>query len=140
MNYLYAAIAVVLFGGGFYLGGLHNKDVLDHTLANQQATVAAALLAQRKISDAEEDRLNAIITKYENAPVDPLSVNVGTRVYHYITAGCAVPKTATPTSGVSGPAPVAANPDRVESSLNRYVSACSKEAAELVAIQAAWPK
>jgi hypothetical protein len=134
-------LALVLFFGGWYCGSLKSKAQLDRSLAAQQATVAAALLAQRKISDAEEDRLNAVIAKYEATPIDPIALTVGTRLYKYAAASCsAVPTSTAAPTGVSSTPAVPSGPGPVELASDAAFKACAQDSAELAAIQAAWPK
>lgn len=134
-------LVLLLFFGGWYCGSLKSKAALDHSLEAQSATVTAALIAQRKISDAEEDRLNAVISKYEQSLLDPIALSVGTRVYEHAAASCPTVSSAKAATGrTSEPTAVPPHPDPVESILNAYVEACSKDASQLAAIQEAWPK
>lgn len=134
-------LVLVLFFGGWYCGSLKSKAALDHSLEAQQATVAAALIAQRKISDAEEARLNAVIAKYEATPIDPIALTVGSRVFKYAAASCStVPSAPSPTPGVSKPTPIPSGPGPIEQATNAAFTACSHDANELAALQAAWPK
>jgi len=132
MTYLKIGAAILLiallFGGGWYCGSLKAKDQLDHTLAAQQATVAAALLAQRKISDAEEARLNAVIAKYEATPIDPIALSVGSRVFKYAAASCpTVPSTPTTTPGAGSAPAVPTGPGPVEQAVTDAFKACAHD-------------
>ena len=134
-------LVLVLFLSGWYCGSLKSKAALDRSLTAQSATVTAALIAQRKISDAEEDRLNAVIAKYEATPIDPIALSVGSRVYKYAAASCGAVSSpaATPTGAIS-PTPIPPSPGPVEQAVTAAFTACSHDANELAAIQAAWPK
>jgi hypothetical protein len=126
----------VLFFGGWYCGSLKSKAQLDRSLTAQQATVAAALVAQAKISDAEEARLNAVIAKYETTPIDPIALTVGSRVFKYAAASCnTLPSAQAATPGASNPTPVPSGPGPIERATNDAFAACSHDSKELAAIQ-----
>lgn len=129
-----------LFFGGWYCGSLRSKDMLDRSLAAQQATVAAALLAQRKISDAETDRLNLVIANYEKAPIDPVSITLGASLHKYTLSECPVSAPKTNTSGTLSTPAIPASDARVELATDAVFKACAQDAAELATLQAAWPK
>lgn len=129
---------LALFLGGWYCGSLKSKAALDHSLAAQQATVAAALEAQQKISDAEEARLNAVIAKYETDPIDPIVPGTAQRMHDYEVRECSVSSP----SAVAGGTVIAPTVPRSDPEFERLSQATFDAAAhdskELAAIQAAW--
>lgn len=134
-------LVLALFFGGWYCGSLKSKSQLERSLAAQSATVTAALIAQRKISEAEEARLNAVIAKYEATPIDPIALSIGSRVYKYAAASCsAMPSAGTAAPGTRDAAPIPSGPGPIESATNDAFTACAKDSAELAALQSAWPK
>lgn len=135
-----ALLVLALFFGGFYLGGLKSKVTLEHSLSQQSATVAAALQAQQKISDAEETRLNGIIAKYEQTPIDPIALTLGASLHKYTLSECPVSGPAANSSGTGSTPAVTASDGSVERATDAVFKACAQDAAELAAIQQAWPK
>lgn len=123
----------------FWLGSLPSKEKLDHSLAQQSATVAAALLAQRKVTDAETDRLNAVVAKYEAEPIDPIVPGTAERLHDYEVRECALSSPAANTSGTSGTPAVPRSDPELERLSQAAFDAGAHDAKELAALQTAWP-
>jgi hypothetical protein len=142
LNYAYALIAVVLFGSGFYLGTLPGRATLDHTLAAQATQTAKAVQAEAAAAQIEQNRLNAVIAKYEaikDIP-DPVIPGLGGRLYKYIYASCPVPKASPDTTGTVIPAQEPRSDVRTGQALQAVFDACSADARQLSALIDAWPK
>lgn len=138
-----AALALILFlfFGGYYCGGLSGKAKLAAVQQSQAQLVAKTLLAQKANTDQEMTRLNKVIATYENTPIDPVAVTVGSRVYKYAAAHCgAVPQAPAPTSGTVPAASVPSSPGPIERATNDAFAACSHDANLVIALQAAWTR
>jgi hypothetical protein len=135
-----AAVAL-LFGAGFYFGGLRSKTALEGFQAAQAQNVATAVLAERNSTAAELARMNAIVKGYQDAPPDPIVATAAQRVFVYArgAANCSVPGPAPMAGGAPPAAPVASGPDRVEQALGAYIGACASDAKRLAAVQALAP-
>lgn len=138
-----AAVVVlgVVSGASFHFGGMASKTALEGFKAEQSANTAKAVLAERASAAAELSRVNAILKGYQDAPIDPIALSVGSRVLEYARiADCPVPAARSDSGGVASTGKVPIGPSEVGQALTDLAVACSQDAAELTALQAAWPK
>ncbi len=134
-------LAAALFGLGYRFGGSSARTALARFQAAQAMNTAKAVLAERAADTAETARVNAILKGYEDAPIDPVALTLGNRVLEYArVADCPVPKAGGNTGGTPSPSPVAVGPSAVGRALDALTEACAEDAAELTALQAAWPR
>jgi hypothetical protein len=138
---LIVVLVLALLGGGFYLGTLRGKSELTSLEASQAQNTAKAVLAERASAQTELDRINQVVAKYEAQPIDPIALDIGTRVFKYAnTASCPVPK-ATADPGRAGDIPaLAPGALGIEQALDAYIEACSRDAEQLGALIQAWPR
>lgn len=137
---LIAAIALI-FWAGWHLGSSNAKTALAGFKAAQAENTAKAVLAERASAAAELARVNTILKGYEDAPINPIDAGLAHRVYVYAhTADCAVPTAGanTPAAGSTSPQP-SRDPSFVGLA-QRVIDACAQDAAELTALQQAWPR
>jgi hypothetical protein len=139
--YVKIIVCLILFGMGFYFGGLSPKTKLEALQAAQAENTAKAVLAQKAASDAEEARLNGVIAKYEATPIDPIAVGLAGRVLQYArVADCPVSKTAAAASGTGNPAAGTASDPSFVGLAQAAVLACDHDAHQVTALQQAWPQ
>lgn len=145
LTYVKYGAIVLLLGLVFWLGGLPGKATIASLKASQQTQLTAALESQAASKQAEIDRINKLLVSYVQTPVNPIALDIGTRVYKYAAASDC-PVSSTPTaSGAINPTPQPANPSSagsgiIEQRLNDHFKACAQDAAQLAALQAAWPR
>ena len=140
LTYLKIAAALLLLCVAYYLGGLSGKAKLAALQEAQSKSVATAVLAEQTRAKIESDRLNEVLASYEKAPIDPIAIDIGSRVYHYIEVErSTLPEAGVHPGGTLGPSGVPAAPDPVEPALNAVLEACSRDATRLNALIAAWP-
>lgn len=133
-------LVLLLFGGGYRLGGMASKTTLEGFEAAQAENTAKAVLAERASTAAELARVNAILKGYTDAPIDPVSVGLAHRVYVYAHAADCPVSGASPNPAATGSASPQPRGDPSFVGLaQRVIDACSQDAAELTALQEAWP-
>lgn len=138
-----AAVAVLaaVAAASFHFGGMTSKTALADFQAEQSANTAKAVLAERASAAIELARVNAILKGYQNAPIDPIALSIGSRVLEYARiADCPVPAARGNPGAAPSPSKVPIGPSEVGQALDDLAVACSQDAAELTALQAAWPK
>ncbi len=136
-----AALLAAIFMAGWHLGGDSARTALASLQAAQAEDTAKAVLAERASAAAESARLQAILKRYDDAPIDPIALHVGDRVLEYArVAQCPVPKAGADPRGAASAAPVAFGASQVGRALDALTEACAQDAAELTALQAAWPR
>jgi hypothetical protein len=141
VTYVKAALYVIAFAIGFYFGGLRSKTALETVETAQSENTAKAVLAQKAALDAEEARLNGVIAKYEATPIDPIAVGLAGRVLQYArVADCPVPKAASITSGTGDTAAQSSGDASLIRLSQAVLDACAQDAAQLTALQQAWPQ
>jgi len=141
MIYVKIIAALIVCGIAFYLGGLRYKAQLESLEASQAENTARAVLAERASAQTELNRVNQVVAKYEAQPIDPIALNVGSRVLEYTRiASCPVPKTATNPSGTGNAPQESPDTSAIERTLTAYSEACSQDANQLAALIAAWPR
>ncbi len=135
-----AALVAAIFMAGWHLGGDSARTALAGFQAAQAEDTAKAVLAERASAAAESARLQTILKGYEDAPIDPVALTLGSRVLQYArVADCPVPKAGADPRGARSPAPLPVGPSGVGRALDALTEACAQDAAELTALQAAWP-
>lgn len=133
-----AVLLAAIFGLGWHLGGLKGQADLARLERDQAQTTATAVLNERASALAELTRLQKVVAGYENAPIDPISVGIGHRVFLYAgAAGCPVPQAAPHPDGALAARP---KPSGFEDALQGFVDACSRDARRLDALIEAWPR
>lgn len=145
LTYVKIGAVLALLGavaaGGYHFGGMASKTALEGFQAEQSANTAKAVLAERAAGAAELARVNAILKGYQDASIDPIALSVGSRVLEYArVADCPVPGAGGHPSGTPSASPVTSSASEVGQALTDLAVACSQDAAELTALQAAWPK
>lgn len=143
--YIKIGIAVAVIGvvsaASFHFGGMASKTALEGFQAEQSANTAKAVLAERAAGAAELARVNAILKGYQDAPIDPIVLSTGNRVLEYArVADCPMPSASGNPGGTASAGKVPIGPSQVGQALTDLAVACSQDAAELTALQAAWPK
>jgi len=135
-------LAVALcFAGGWYCGSLRSKTAYEALQAAQAENTAKAVLAERASTAAELARTSAILKGYQDAPIDSVALSVGSRVFKYANAAsCSLPQAAADPGRAPSAAPLPVGPSEVERALADLAVACSEDARELAALQAAWPR
>lgn len=136
-----AFAALVLLSVGYYVGTLRSKTAYEGLQAAQSELTAKAVLAERAAGAAELARVNLILKGYQDAPPDPIAVGLAHRVYVYASAAsCTVPSASRdPRAPVSAPAQPGGDAE-AQRLLQAVFDACSADARELSALQAAWPR
>lgn len=135
------ALIVGLFMAGYHFGGLSSKAAIEGFQASQAENTAKAVLAERVSAATELARVNTIIKGYQDAPINPATVSLGSRVLQYArVADCplSVPSANTASPGSASPQP--RGDGRVEQAVTAVFEACAQDAAELTALQAVWPR
>jgi hypothetical protein len=144
MNWIYAAIATLLFGGGWYCGELRGSDRIAQQSATQSAVVAARVQAEQAQSRSEIQRLNAVVAKYvaqEGTP-DPIVAGVAGRLFKYkiLTNTVSCPAAPAPgASSASGVPPSPEEPERFIAASQAVFDAAARDAARLNLCREAWP-
>jgi hypothetical protein len=134
-----ALLAAVLFGGGFYFGGLRSKTALEADHAAMAKAATDALLTQAAQAAADHDKQQKVIDTYDATKdiPDPASVGTAHRVLLIAAAdSCPVPEAGAVASGAPAAARVAIGPSEVERRLDDYVQACGRDVKKLIAAQA----
>lgn len=135
------ALVAGLFGGGFYLGGLRSEAALEAFQSAQSANTAKAVLAERASGAAELARVNLLLKGYQDAPIDPIDVGLAHRVYVYASAAdCPVSGAGAHPAGAVSPSPQPSSDPGFVGLAQSVIDACAQDAAELTAIQQAWPR
>lgn len=130
-------LVLLLFGGGYRLGGMASKTTLEGFEAAQAENTAKAVLAERASTAAELARVNAILKGYTDAPIDPITVGIATRLLeHACPASGPVPSTVAVAAGIDRATAQPRNAQAVERATQSHFDACAKDAAELAALQA----
>ena len=134
-------LAAALFGSGFYFGGLRSKTALEGFQAAQAQLTAKAVLAERTAGATELARVNAILKGYEDEALNPVVVGLAQRV---LINACPASSPMSgsggnPSSAVSAPPQPRGDPE-AQRLLQGVFDACEADAAELTALQAAWPR
>lgn len=133
---------VLLFGGGWYFRGLKCEAAAATVSQAQSAAVATAVLAERASTAAELVRVNTVLKGYqENAALNPVDVGLAHRVYVYAHATeCSMPAAgAHPAATGSASQEPRGDPGFVGLA-QAAIDACAQDAAELTALQQAWPR
>lgn len=134
---LLAAVAAV----AYHFGGMSAETALADFREAQSANTAKAVLAERASAAAELARVNAILKGYQDAPIDPIALSVGSRVLEYArVAACPVPAAGINPGATPSPSPVPISSSEVGQALTDLAVACSQDAEQLNALIAAWPK
>lgn len=134
-------LILVLFGGGWYCGSRASKTALEGFQAAQSANTAKAVLAERASAATELARVNTILKGYQDAPIDPVALSLGSRVLNYArVADCPVPSPGPAPSGTVSAGPQPGGDGGVEQALTGVLTACAQDASELTALQQAWPR
>lgn len=135
-----AALALALFGGGWYFNGLRWADKLDKDHADLAASTTAALITQAKDKQTQIDRLNAAVAHYESLPPDPVVTGVASRLYKYTLRDCAVPGAPAVAPGIVSPGGVPGGNQEAERLSQLAFDAAGRDAARLDAVIGVWPK
>ena len=145
MNYVkWGAIGAALIALSwfwYHQGGNSARAALEGFQAAQAANTAKAVLSERASGAAELARVNTVLKGYQDVPIDPIALSIGSRVFKYAgAASCAVPQAPADPGGTRSPTPLAIGPSEIERALTALAVACSEDARELAALQAAWPQ
>lgn len=133
-------LVLLLFGGGYHLGGMASKTKLEGVEAAQAENTAKAVLAERASAAAELVRVNSLLKGYQDAPPDPAVVSVGSRVLQYARiADCPMPSTGAHPAAVIGAGALPRSDPEFERLLQAAFDAADHDAKELTTLQAAWP-
>jgi hypothetical protein len=135
-------LLLAVFAGGLYLGGLRSKAALETFEAAQAKNTATAVLAERASAATELARVNAIVARYENEALTPLpDPSTAVRVLERACpAERAVPKTGTDTPGTGNASPQPGGDSEAARLLQGLIDACARDASQLNALIAAWPR
>jgi hypothetical protein len=136
-----AAAALALVLGGYHFGSLSSKSKLEAVLAAQAENTAKAVLAERAAQETEQKRLQEVLAKYEQTPLDPIVAPLARRVFLYARASeCPVPPNGTHSAAVIDPGPQPREDSAIERATSEVFEACARDAAQLNALIDAWPK
>src|SRR5208282_5377927 len=98
------AIAAALCFWAYHLGGLSGAAKVSALELAQQAAVLKAVEAQAASTARETARLNTLVASYETTHINPVALDIGSRVYKYAAASCpALPKAASHPDGAGAP-------------------------------------
>lgn len=148
----YLALAAGLIGLGYHFGALKGaaqadsaRTALEGFQAAQAQNTAKAVLAERAAGQAELVRVNGILKGYEDAPINPVDLSLSGRLFKYTdatahAADCPVPKAGPDPAAARDPATKPASDGAVRQATAAVFKACALDAAELSALQAAWPR
>lgn len=133
---LILAAALLLSGGGFYLGTLRGKSQLEQLQASQFKALADAYQAQVLARQQSETKLQTVENQYDAIKDIPDPATVGTaRRLLIVAAACPdVPQGATVAGGTENAAAITLGPSPIERALDAYVQACSADAKQLAAM------
>src|SRR5271165_4215316 len=105
MIYVKLILAALALWFAYHQGGLAGAAKVSALELAQQAAVSKAVEAQAASTARETARLNTLVASYESTPINPVALDIGSRVYKYTTASCdAVPKAPANPTGTSAPA------------------------------------
>lgn len=138
---LYAAGVLGLLVAGSTALGVHDHRIRAEVKAACEAQMEkasqAAAIAYEADKEAERVRIAAIVEKYEKRVPDPVTVGLGQRVYKYALRSCPAAQAPDPASPGS-PAEVPGSD--TGAAIQDLIDAAESDAAQVRALQEAWPK
>jgi hypothetical protein len=134
-------LLAVVAGAGYHFGGMASKTKLEGFQQAQSANTAKAVLAERASAAVELARVNAILKEYQDAPIDPATVSLGSRVLEYArVAECPVSSASPHPAGIVSTAAQSSGLGPIEQATQAVFDACAADAKELAALQSVWPR
>ncbi len=135
-----AAIAAVL-AFAYRLGGNGPRAALAGFQASQAQATAKAVLAERASAAAELARVNGILKEYQDEKLNPIVPGIAVRLLERACpANRSLPEASANPGRARSAAKEPAGDGSVERATQAVFEACAQDAAQLSALQAAWPR
>lgn len=130
-------VIVLLFGFGWYCGGLKGKAAVEAQGEAQLKAAVTALDSQATQRQAAEAKLEKVQNDYDaiKSTPDPISAGLAQRMYLIKTPGsCPMPGAPTVAAGTETPAAVPASDAGIVGLTQAVFDACSADAKQLAAM------